>query len=185
MVVPQKRLIIVCGMAHSGTTEMARVLGSAPGWSNYVSGTEDHLLECDELLHRDAFALRRALGCMDTHGVVVKRPWLEIDWAWCVREFPDAVFLVMLRSFPDLWASWNKPNSAGLSRGLVGCTPAHALGVWDDHIRAGSALVTHAPMAAWVDFNAFARHPALLTQTLARFDIEAAHDFSTLRAVCG
>ena len=175
--------IIVCGMAHSGTTEVARVLGSPPGFRNYCSGREDHLLECDELLRRDAKALRSGIDAQERHGVetwVCKRPWLESDWEWCIEEFPDAIFCIVVRPFWGLWGSWNKPNSAGLDRGLVDCDPRHAWEVWDRHIRGAASLLANAQHAMMIDFTLFCARPESLGWAMAQQGIVAEWDYGSV-----
>jgi hypothetical protein len=162
----RRQPIIIAGMAHTGTTALAAYLGSARGWRNYVSGPEAYLLECDELLHRQAEPLREQLREAPRLQWVLKRPWLEEAWEWCLDEFPDACYLVMTRPFVDTWTSWNKPHSAGLSRGLVNATPEHAWEVWSRYQRWGSCLVAHARAAAWIDHSAFCRRPSLVDETL-------------------
>ena len=95
-------MVFISGMAHSGTTALAQFLGLTPGYSLHVSSAR---LEADELIRRDAGAIRRV--ARESRGVfVMKAPWLEQDAAWCAQEFPEAHYLIMLRNFAAVEQSW-------------------------------------------------------------------------------
>lgn len=97
-------MVFVSGMAHSGTTAVAQLLGLVPGYSLHVSANR---LEAAELIRRDAEAIREA--ARGTLGVcVMKAPWLEQDVEWCAKEFPEAHYLILLRNFAAVEQSWLK-----------------------------------------------------------------------------
>lgn len=105
------RLIVVLGMAHSGTTSLTFVLRQHPETICCVSGRESKLLENDWLLAEQAEPIQRLLGRYRKR-IILKRPWVEVDHAdFLVREMPTAKFVYCYRDFKDISKSWSKPNS--------------------------------------------------------------------------
>ena len=193
--------IIICGMGHSGTTAVARYLGSAPGWRNYTSGIPAHqeLLECQELLHPTVVdlicvpsgpavpdgsrgdAIRRICEAEPAIRYVFKRPWIERDPDWCLGEFDfPSIWLVCVRPFPGCWTSWNKPGSVLGCRLQVNGPIEDGWALWQAQMLGAARLIGQAPHAAFVCIEGFARNPRLLDQILSRWGISGDFDSSSV-----
>jgi hypothetical protein len=176
-----KEPIFILGMAHTGTTAVAMALATAPGWRIHTSGKEADRLECDELLHQDDEALRAVMATDLEAQWIFKRPWMEQSALWFLEKFPDAYYLVCMKSFVRCWDSWNKERSAAM-RGLKNSTPERAWKIWCEHMRFAARLIGSTDRAAWVDHSAFCRRPSLLGDTVRGFGIEAQWDWSSVKA---
>lgn len=192
-----KTPIIITGMGHSGTTVLARYLGSAPGWKRWVNGQESKHLECDELLHpsihredpdrdvliptplkerTDGTQGKRLLAICEADPetrFVFKRPWLERDPAWVVNEFGFAHILICVRPFVDLWESWNKPGSV-MGCGLrPGGTVDAGWDLWTEQMEGAATLqfLGCVQGVAFVDHGMFCRNPKYVDWILSRWGI--------------
>ncbi len=112
MICGNERLIVVLGMAHSGTTILSYVLRQHPEVVCCTDGTEAWILENSWLPLEQAEPIERLLTRFATRRVLLKRPWNEV-WHgdWMKREMPNASFIYCYRSFADTAASWCKPTS--------------------------------------------------------------------------
>jgi hypothetical protein len=121
MLIGNERLIIIIGMAHSGTTILAYVLKQHPDVFCFTDGTEAWILENTLLLRARTEAIQQLLNQHPTKRILLKRPWTTMRHAdWLEREMPNARYLYCLRPFEEIARSWAKPTS------LV-----------DDHLRHG------------------------------------------------
>lgn len=119
-----ERLIIILGMAHSGTTILAYVLKQHPDILCCANGNESNILENDYLVSEDTESIQRLL---DTYPqrILLKRPWSEVWHAgWLRSEMPNARYIYCYRGFREIAASWAKPGSM-VSSDLRGSTLDH------------------------------------------------------------
>ena len=103
--------LIIAGQARAGTTALAHVLATNPDIELYTSGSEAHLLECDELEHdkrcaESAASLRAAIAASGAYLCAAKRPWCEEDPEFFAAHFPDAIYILCRRNAADLVRSW-------------------------------------------------------------------------------
>jgi len=99
--------LIIAGQARAGTTALAHVLATNPDIELYTSGSEAHLLECDELEHdkrcaESAASLRAAIAASGAYLCAAKRPWCEEDPEFFAAHFPDAIYILCRRNAADL-----------------------------------------------------------------------------------
>ncbi|HQU46294.1 MAG TPA: sulfotransferase [Pirellulales bacterium] len=101
------RLIVVLGMARSGTTIFTYVLCRHPQIALFREGPEAWLLENDCLPRRQAGRIGRAAGLFpEATYVVLKRPWQEEHAEWLHQQLPRARFIVLLRDREAIKRSW-------------------------------------------------------------------------------
>ena len=106
-----ERLIVVLGMAHSGTTSLTYILQQHPETVCCVNGNESRLFENDWLLSEQATPIQALLKKISKR-IILKRPWVCVDHAdFLVREMPNAKFVYCYRSFEEMSKSWSKSNS--------------------------------------------------------------------------
>ena len=111
MIKENERLIIVLGMAHSGTTILTYILSSHPDVELHTGGPESWLLENDWLLQKEAKPIEKILNSTNKR-ILLKRPWSEVgDADWFLEEMPNAKFVYCYRDFKDMAISWSKPTS--------------------------------------------------------------------------
>jgi hypothetical protein len=111
MIKGNDRLIIVLGMAHSGTTILAYVLKMHPDIECHINGPEAWLLENEWLKNKDAEPIQEILNNSDKR-ILLKRPWMEVwNGQWMREEMPDAKFIYCHRDFDAVSVSWTKPTS--------------------------------------------------------------------------
>lgn len=112
MINGDERLIIVLGMAHSGTTILTYVLNQHPGVSCCINGNEHAIMENDYLLVEDTVSIQALLNNEPQNRILLKRPWTEVWHAeWLKREMPNARYVYCYRNFEDISTSWSKPGS--------------------------------------------------------------------------
>lgn len=106
--IPQnERLIVVLGMARSGTTIFTYVLCRHPQIALFRDGPEAWLLENDCLPRRQADRIGRVTSLFpDAKYVVLKRPWQEEHAEWLHQHLPRARFIVLLREREGIKRSW-------------------------------------------------------------------------------
>lgn len=112
-------MIVIMGMAHSGTTIVAHILRQCPDLVLYCSGQQAGLLECQEVAAhiptsgwdwRTLQSKNNALYAVDKH-LLIKRPWSESRPTWWVDYFPDSLFIICFRPFSQIKESWTGPRS--------------------------------------------------------------------------
>lgn len=180
--------IIILGMAHTGTTALAKYIGSGKHFVNYTNGREAYLMECDELLYRrqnDLVVLQKLVEESGAKRYVFKRPWMEEHWGWFADYFPEAIYFVMYRPFPDVQRSWRKPESLA-ERGLNTASIESAYLTFDYYWRHAAALVTNLKNAQFLDYQLFARRPRVVDHLLCeRYGITDEFDTSVVRKALG
>lgn len=111
-----ERLIVVLGMARSGTTVFTYVLCRHPQIALFRGGPEAWLLENHCLLRRQARRIGRVAGLFtDAKYVVLKRPWQEEHAEWLHEHLPRARFIVLLRDREAIKRSWATSGRWALS----------------------------------------------------------------------
>lgn len=106
------RLIIILGMAHSGTTILAHVLSQHPDVVLAANGQTAVLLENEWLVNADPGPIQALLQKHSDKRVLLKRPWNEIRQAeWMAQVMPDARYIYCVREFHAIATSWKKPTS--------------------------------------------------------------------------
>ncbi len=112
MIPGNERLIIVCGMAHSGTTILTHILRQHPNIKLITNGNESWLLENDWLPNEDSQAIANCLAENPNKRILLKRPWNVLHHGdWMAKEMPDAKFIYCDRPFSQIRKSWSKLTS--------------------------------------------------------------------------
>jgi len=102
-----ERLIIVLGMARSGTTIFTYVLCRHPQIALFRGGPEAWVLENQCLLNRNAQRIGRVAEMFPgAHYVTLKRPWQEEQGEWFQQHLPRARFIVLIRNRESVIKSW-------------------------------------------------------------------------------
>jgi sulfotransferase family protein len=102
-----ERLIIVLGMARSGTTIFTYALCRHPRIALFREGAEAWLLENDCLPRRCPLRIARAAALFPkAKYVVLKRPWQEEHAEWLHDHMPRARFIVLIRDRESVTRSW-------------------------------------------------------------------------------
>ena len=102
-----ERLLIVPGMARSGTTILTYVLARHPQVALYRAGREARVLENDCLIWKNVRRIGEAAGMFrQARYVLLKRPWQEKDADWMQQNMPDAHYIIMLRDKEGIMRSW-------------------------------------------------------------------------------
>lgn len=112
MIDDNERLVVVLGMAHSGTTILTHVLSQHPELRVGVNGSEAWIYENAWLPDEDAGPIEELLAAHPAVRILLKRPWNEVRHAhWMAREMPRARFLYCFRTFEETADSWSKGTS--------------------------------------------------------------------------
>jgi hypothetical protein len=112
MIIGNDRLIVVLGMAHSGTTIVAYILRQHPDVVVAVGGYEGWILENTWLPREESQPIQNLLNENPDKRVLLKRPWNEVHHPeWMHREMPDATFIYCVRPFEAISQSWSRRNS--------------------------------------------------------------------------
>lgn len=112
MIVGNERLIIVVGMAHSGTTILTYLLRQHPDAVCCTDGTEAWVLENTWLPFERQAPIQDLLARFPHKRVLLKRPWnVAKHRQWMENEMPSAKYLYCFRGFEDISKSWSKPKS--------------------------------------------------------------------------
>lgn len=111
---PYRRLIVVCGMARTGTSALAAYLASHPDLRLVVGGPLWHRLESDYV--RSTPNWEFIDGVLDEFfpcKIVIKQPWLEKNYAFFERA-KAAKVIVCLREMETLFSSWSTSPYVGI-----------------------------------------------------------------------
>ena len=111
MIQGNERLVIISGMAHSGTTILAYLLAQHPDLFLVVDGWQAPLLESDLLIQQNAYAIQWLLNANPRKRILLKRPWYVRAGIFLLWELPQAKYLYCVRDFPAIATSWRKPTS--------------------------------------------------------------------------
>lgn len=106
------RLLIVLGMAQSGTTVFTHTLASHPSIYLHCDGSEAFLLEnqCLKTLNLDELQNIATLN-HDARYVLLNRPWQERHYAWFKAHLPRAKYFICIRNRADVIKSWRTTGS--------------------------------------------------------------------------
>lgn len=111
---PYNRLIIVCGMAKTGTSAMASYVGSHPDVKLVVGGSLWFNAESDLLSPTpDWETIDRLLKEHPSHRILLKKPWVEGMPSLFERVSPKNA-IVCYRDKDSLFCSWNYTEHVGL-----------------------------------------------------------------------
>jgi hypothetical protein len=99
------RIIIVFGMARSGTTIFTHVLSQHPSIFLYHNV---YNYENDLLFSQDAAKIEEIVLSHPNKLVLFKRPWSEKLTSFFKEEMPKAAYFYMLKDFQDISLSWKR-----------------------------------------------------------------------------
>lgn len=109
MIKDNERLIIVLGMAHSGTTIISYILRQHPNVAVATDGNESWILENTSLPREDNSTIQRLLDTHPQKYVLMKRPWNCVYHTdWMSREMPNAKYIYCQKTFSEINKSWSK-----------------------------------------------------------------------------
>lgn len=112
MISEQKRLIIVFGMAHSGTTIFTDILSQHPDIHLHADGTMAYIHENDLLLNADEEGISAIADEFPTQRILLKRPWVEVQHKeWLIKTMPEAYFIYCIKGKEKTIKSWSAPNA--------------------------------------------------------------------------
>lgn len=110
MIEGNHKLIIICGMAHSGTTIVAHILRQHPDFILFNNGSMGFILENDFLLNANAEKI--ATLAQKEKRIILKRPWVENNHTdWLIENMPNAYYVYCLKSKESIIKSWSAHNS--------------------------------------------------------------------------
>ncbi len=159
MIAGNERLIVVLGMAHSGTTILTYVLWQHPGIVCCMDGDEAWVLENSWMHLEQAEPIQSVLDQHPLKRVLLKRPWNEVNHGdWMKREMPDARFIYCYRNFTDVSASWRK-HSSMVSRSLREGGPDHQRETYAASWDRADALRTVVKWFRYHSHQCFVDHP--------------------------
>ena len=104
-------MIVVFGMAHSGTSIFTQILNQSPQIHLHTSGSQSWILECEEIAaHKkqwNASALKNKQKTLPKgEHLLVKRAWAESRPKFWENNFPSAYYFCLLRPFVPIYKSW-------------------------------------------------------------------------------
>lgn len=112
MIISNERLIVVLGMAHSGTTILTYILKQHPNIFCGTNGMESWIFENDWLPRENPVPIQELINKYPTKRILIKRPWNCVKHGkWMQDEMPNAKYLYCLRPFEEISVSWSKPTS--------------------------------------------------------------------------
>ena len=148
MKLQDNRLIIVLGMAHSGTTVLVHTLLQCPKIVCLKSGTESWVFENKYLLPQFANTFEKEdnpvsefVAAHPKKLIVLKRPWQETRPDFFKTYMPNAHYFILLRSFNALVKSWSKENSS-VSIGLRKASAQQKKIHYDKHLEAANTFAS-------------------------------------------
>jgi len=100
------KLIIICGMPHSGTTILTYILRQNPDFMLFTNGTEINLLENDLL----PLAKTEEIEKIDKtkKRIILKRPWVECGQVdWLIENMPNAYYIYCFREKENIIETWS------------------------------------------------------------------------------
>ena len=111
---PYDRLIVICGMAKTGTSALAGYVGSHPDVKLVVGGGLWFNAESDLLNGTpDWETIDRLLKEHSPHRILLKKPWVEGMTSLFERVSPKNA-IVCYRDRDTLYCSWNYTEFVGL-----------------------------------------------------------------------
>lgn len=110
MIQNNKNLVIICGMAHTGTTVLAHILRQHPELTLFKNGSEAFILENDILLNADTKALKEILKL--NQRTILKRPWVETNQKnWLTKFLPKSYYIYCIKDKEKTIESWSSETS--------------------------------------------------------------------------
>lgn len=111
---PYERLVVICGMARTGTSALASYVGSHPDIKLVVGGGLWFNAESDLLTPTpDWETIDRLLAENSTKRILLKKPWVEGMPSLFERVNPKNV-IVCFRDKDSLFRSWSYTEYVGL-----------------------------------------------------------------------
>ena len=154
------RVIIVFGMARSGTTVFTHVLGQ-----HYKLHLFHNVYnyENDMIFNKKIENMESVVAQFPSRRVVFKRPWSESMTDFFVEHMPDACYLAMLKPFEMINKSWQKSQ---WTKGLWGDDDQIRRDKYDKH----KALLQEFPLKLKiVDYTKFVSQPDIVMSEVAEF----------------
>jgi hypothetical protein len=112
MIKNNDRLIIVAGMAYSGTTILTYILKQHPDIFCGVNSPNSRLLENSWLWDHHTTPIIRLLSDYPNKQILLKRPWITSrSPGFLIENMPDAKYVYCHRDFEEIAKSWSKPTS--------------------------------------------------------------------------
>lgn len=112
MIKDNDRLIIILGMAHSGTTILSYLLNQHPSIVTAKNGSEEWIFENSWLPNREKEPIEEILSNNPGKRVLLKRPWTEVYHSdWQLEEMPYSKYIYSWRDIEKTSESWSKPDS--------------------------------------------------------------------------
>ena len=91
MIKNNEKIIVISGMAHSGTTILAYILQQHPEIYCFTNGDQACILENDLLLNKQNEAIEFVINSHFPKRILLKRPWTECKvLEWFSQELPNA-----------------------------------------------------------------------------------------------
>ncbi len=110
MIKNDENIVIVCGMAHTGTTIVTHILRQHPELILFKNGSEEFILENDILLTADTEKLKKILK--PDERIILKRPWVETNQKhWLLSKLPNAYYIYCIKDKEKTIESWSRENS--------------------------------------------------------------------------
>lgn len=107
-----ENIIVVTGMAHSGTTILTYLLQQHPEIVCYTDGGNHWILENDILSLKDLLILNRLMGQDLGHRLLLKKPGItNTNSEWLQEHLSSAYYVYCLRPFDEIVKSWNKKTT--------------------------------------------------------------------------
>lgn len=161
-----ERLIVIDGMAHSGTTVLAHVLQQHPGIILCRDGPKRWLLESDMLKQARTGEIASLLAKFPAHRLLVKAPWtIHCHADWVLGEIPEASYLYCLKPPEEMLASWARPT-AYIESWLRDAVPEEKRRFLDESLRRAEELGKKLPRFRAVNNADLLRDPAAVIATL-------------------
>lgn len=103
-----QRMVIVLGMARSGTTVFTYILAKHPEFGLFRAGSEAWVLENACIPDKNISRLKEVAELYPARKyVLLKRPWQEKHAQWFKEVMPNARYIIMLRERDGIMKSWN------------------------------------------------------------------------------
>lgn len=107
MIVDNRRMIFVLGMARSGTTAFTYVLAQHP---EIFLFSNTYNLENTLILNRKVGDMQKIVNEHPNKRILMKRPWAERNPNFFKEQTPQARFIFLVRDFEAICKSWSNTN---------------------------------------------------------------------------
>jgi|694.fasta_scaffold24480_2 hypothetical protein len=108
MIENNQNIIMVCGMAHSGTTLLTHFIRQNPDTYNYVNGISSWVYETQLIIQKSAKKISGIINSNPNKKILMKSPWSEVEYSdWLIENMPDACYVCCLKNFDDIKTSWS------------------------------------------------------------------------------